>query len=180
MKLLKRSRFRHRSACTDYAGRHKSILFENALRPLFTGHDSNFMYGRGWGKTLGGCIVHCASLHNRRQGISVSIRARWAQSMVKKWAESLLCKLRPGLVRIKSLPFAAKLRSWKLFENIVGKGKNAGSQHLFLFPTMFSILSFKICMFWVSFNMSSASVLNFKSYKILSSCKVLIKRHTRL
>ena len=29
----------------------------------------------------------------------------------------------------------------KPFENIVGKGENAGNQHFLFFPTMFSILS---------------------------------------
>ena len=37
----------------------------------------------------------------------------------------------------------------KAFENIVGKGENAGNQHFLLFPTMFSTLPNTTFNFWV-------------------------------
>ena len=54
----------------------------------------------------------------------------------------------------------------KPFENIEGKGENAGSQHFSLFPTMFSTLPQQ------NFNFSSANAFNLDQFKLLSLSKV--------
>ena len=39
----------------------------------------------------------------------------------------------------------------KVFENIVGKGENAGNQHFFLFPQGFLSFQKKVLVFWGHF-----------------------------
>ena len=53
------------------------------------------------------------------------------------------------------------------FENIVGKGENAGNQH-FLLSTMFSILSTTNFAIWITFNLSSANAFKLDWSKNLS------------
>ena len=55
----------------------------------------------------------------------------------------------------------------KTFENIVGKGENAGNQHFLLFPTMFSTIHKINFNFWVTFILSSANPFNLDWYTIL-------------
>ena len=57
-----------------------------------------------------------------------------------------------------------------IFENIVGKGENAGNQHVLLFPTMFSTLSNANFNFWVTLILLSAYAFNLHKSKILSFC----------
>ena len=54
----------------------------------------------------------------------------------------------------------------KLFENIVGKGENAGNPH-FLHATMFSILPNTEIIILAAFDMSSANAFNLDQTKIL-------------
>ena len=75
----------------------------------------------------------------------------------------------------------------KLFENIMGKGENAGYQQFLSsnvfcpsqdkfqipFPTMFSTLPKANFSFWVRFILSSANLFNLTRAKILSSGKGL-------
>ena len=61
----------------------------------------------------------------------------------------------------------------KAFENIVGKGENAGSKHFLLFPTMFSTLPNQNFNFLVTFILSSANAFNLDGSKILSYGKEL-------
>ena len=58
----------------------------------------------------------------------------------------------------------------KAFENIVGKGENAGNQHFLLFPKCFSILPKTnfIFFFWITFILSTAYPFNLVLCKILS------------
>ena len=46
------------------------------------------------------------------------------------------------------------------FENIMGKGENAGNEHFFPFPTMFSIRPKTEIIISATFNLSSAYALN--------------------
>ena len=55
-----------------------------------------------------------------------------------------------------------------LFENIMGKGENAGNQHFLLFPIMFPILSRTKFFVKASFILSSANAFNLDQAKILS------------
>ena len=48
----------------------------------------------------------------------------------------------------------------KAFENIEGKGENAGNQHFLLFPTMFSTLPNRNFCYLVRIILSSANALN--------------------
>ena len=58
---------------------------------------------------------------------------------------------------------------WKNpFENIVGKGENAGNQHFLLFPTMFSTLSFREIIILAKFKLPSGNTFNLGQFKILS------------
>ena len=59
------------------------------------------------------------------------------------------------------------------FENIVGKGENAGSQHFLLFPQCFQPIPKRISVFWGTFILSSAISFNLDQYKNLSFGKVL-------
>ena len=59
----------------------------------------------------------------------------------------------------------------KSFENIAGKGENAGNQH---FLTMFSTSPKKIVCFSVTFTLPSANALNLNQSKNLSFGKELI------
>ena len=48
---------------------------------------------------------------------------------------------------------------YKAFENIVGKGENAGNQHFLIFPTMFSTLSMTEIIIFATIHLSFASAL---------------------
>ena len=61
----------------------------------------------------------------------------------------------------------------KPFENIVGKGENAGNQHFLLFPAMFSIHPKKTFFFDVTFILLSAYAFNLDQSKNLSFGKDL-------
>ena len=56
-------------------------------------------------------------------------------------------------------PFAVSGKK-KPFQNIVGKGENAGNQHFLFFPTIFSTLSKTEIIIYVTFILSSANALN--------------------
>ena len=56
------------------------------------------------------------------------------------------------------------------FENIVGKGENAGNQHFLLFPQCFLPFPKE---FSVTFILLSANALNLDQFEILSFCKEL-------
>ena len=53
------------------------------------------------------------------------------------------------------------------FENIVGKGQNAGNQHFFPFPTRFSTLSEREISISLTSTMLSANAFNLDQSKIL-------------
>ena len=57
----------------------------------------------------------------------------------------------------------------KLFENIVGKGENAGYQHFLLFPQCFLPIPNKNFCFWIAFMLSYAKLnaLDLDQWKIL-------------
>ena len=55
----------------------------------------------------------------------------------------------------------------KAFENIVGKGKNAGNKHFLLFP-IFSTLPQTEIIILATLNLSSANTFNSDQCKILS------------
>ena len=61
----------------------------------------------------------------------------------------------------------------KAFENMVGKGENAGNEHFLLFSTMFSALPGTNFNFWVTIILSSANFLNLDYFQILSFGKEL-------
>ena len=65
------------------------------------------------------------------------------------------------------------LSSPPAFENIVGKGENAGNQHFLLFPIMFSTLLKTNFNIWVTFTLSSANSFSLDQSKILSFGKEL-------
>ena len=66
------------------------------------------------------------------------------------------------------------MTKWKKpFENIVGKGENAGNQHFLLFQQSFLSFPKQISIFWVTFILPSANALNLDQSKILSSGKEL-------
>ena len=54
----------------------------------------------------------------------------------------------------------------RAFENIVGKGENAGKQHFLLFPQCFLPFPNHVLILY-TFNMSSAKTLNFDQFKLL-------------
>ena len=56
----------------------------------------------------------------------------------------------------------------KAFENIVGKGENAGNQHFLLFPQCFLPCQRKILTILASLKSSSANAFNLDKSKILS------------
>ena len=61
------------------------------------------------------------------------------------------------------------------FENIVGKGENAGNQHFLAFPTMFSSLSDETAIvISATLNLSSTNAFNLVQAKILLYGKELI------
>ena len=62
----------------------------------------------------------------------------------------------------------------KPFENIVGKGENAGNQHFLLFPQYFVPFPKQISFFSVFFISLSANALNFDQFKNLSFCNNLL------
>ena len=66
---------------------------------------------------------------------------------------------------------------YKPFENIVGKGENAGNHHFLLFPTMFSAHLKTNFSFSVTFMMSSAYAFSFDQSKILSFGKERPQNH---
>ena len=55
----------------------------------------------------------------------------------------------------------------KAFENIVGKGENAGNQHFLLFPTMFSTVSKTEIIIVATLNLSSANAFKLDQSKNL-------------
>ena len=57
------------------------------------------------------------------------------------------------------------------FENILGKGENAGNQHFLLFPKCFLPFPKTNCNFSVTFILLSANVFNLDYSKILSDGK---------
>ena len=59
------------------------------------------------------------------------------------------------------------------FENMVGKGENAGYQHFLLFPQCFLFQTKKKNIILATFNLLSANGLNLVWSKILSSGKEL-------
>ena len=65
----------------------------------------------------------------------------------------------------------------KLVGNLWEKKKMLVNQHFLFFPTMFSALWKTILMFWVTFNLSSASTSNLDKPKILSFGKELINEN---
>ena len=79
--------------------------------------------------------------------------------MFSIWANPELCRL----IRVNSLPhnpdFKPHLKQ-KPFENIEGKGENAGIQHFLLFPTIFSTFSSTNFNFSVTLILSSANAFN--------------------
>ena len=66
----------------------------------------------------------------------------------------------------------------KPFENLVGKGENAGNYHFSPFPTMFSTLSKTNINFSVTFILSSAKAFNLDQSEILSFGKEFNLYHT--
>ena len=64
----------------------------------------------------------------------------------------------------------------KVFENIVGKGENAGNQHFLFFPQCFQPKS--NFSFLVAFTLSSANAFNLDRSKILLFGKELTHYHT--
>ena len=61
----------------------------------------------------------------------------------------------------------------KALENTVGKGENAGNQHFFPFPTVFSPLSGRETITLAMFNSTSANALYLVTSNILSFGKGL-------
>ena len=61
----------------------------------------------------------------------------------------------------------------KPFENIVGKGENAGNQHFLLFPQGFLALLKTEIIILATFNLLSANAFNLDQYRILSFGKDL-------
>ena len=59
------------------------------------------------------------------------------------------------------------------FENIVGKGENAGNQHFGLFPQCFQLFPKEISIFLSRFFLSSANAFNLDQSKTLSFSKEL-------
>ena len=57
------------------------------------------------------------------------------------------------------------------FENIVGKGENAGNQHFLLLPTMFSMLLWTNYMYLETFYLSSANAFKLEKAQLLLSGK---------
>ena len=72
-----------------------------------------------------------------------------------------------------SLPHNPDLKK-KPFENIVGKGENAGNQHFLLFPHYFPPFPKRIS---ITLILSSANASNLEQFKRLSSGKVLNAFH---
>ena len=66
------------------------------------------------------------------------------------------------------------------FENIVGKGENAGHQYFSPFPTMVSNLSRTNLLTKATFNSSSADRFNLDPSKILSFCKKLYEANRHI
>ena len=56
----------------------------------------------------------------------------------------------------------------KAFENIVGKGENAGNQHFLLFPQCFLTFPKQISSFELHFDLSSANAFSLDKFKIFS------------
>ena len=56
----------------------------------------------------------------------------------------------------------------KAFENIVGKGENAGNQHFLLFPQYFLPFLKQVLIFHFKIILSSANAFNSDQSKILS------------
>ena len=61
------------------------------------------------------------------------------------------------------------------FENIMGKGENAGNQHFLLFPQFSTLLKTNFYV-WAIFILSSADAFNLDQSKILSFGKELMAR----
>ena len=61
----------------------------------------------------------------------------------------------------------------KPFENIVGKGENAGNQHFLLFSQYFLLLSKSEIIILTTFDLSSAKAFNLDQAEILSFGKEL-------
>ena len=79
----------------------------------------------------------------------------------------------PGTVNITLKLFTTQARLLttlynKPFENIVGKGENAGNQHFLLFPQCFLPFPKQVSFFSVTFILSSANAFNLDQSKILS------------
>ena len=74
-----------------------------------------------------------------------------------------------------TIPTFNDIEKKKAFENLVGKGENAGNQHFLLFPKMFTSLQKANLDFFFLFTfiLSSANALNLDQYKILSFGKEL-------
>ena len=68
-------------------------------------------------------------------------------------------------------PFDVK----KPFQNIVGKGENAGNQHFLLFPQFFLLLSKTEIIIYVTFILLSANAFNLEKVKLLLSGNELKK-----
>ena len=74
-----------------------------------------------------------------------------------------------GLTLCRTIPTLNYTKEENVFENIVGKGKNAGYQHfLLLFPKMFSTIPKTNFNFSVSFISWSANAFNLDQFKNLS------------
>ena len=81
-----------------------------------------------------------------------------------------------SLQDVKSLSTQSRILTTlrkKAFENIVGKGENAGNQHFLLCPTMFSTLSEREIIISAIFIMLSANAFNVDKSKILSFGKTV-------
>ena len=68
---------------------------------------------------------------------------------------------------------SANALNLQTFENIVGKGKNAGNQHFLLYPQCFLLFLNQISIVQITFILSSANALNLDQSKILMFGKEL-------
>ena len=84
--------------------------------------------------------------------------------MFSKGFFSRVVKSRDSVVVPYNLQVLTALRR-KSFENIVGKGENAGNQHFLLFPAVFSSIPKTNFIFFVVFVLSSANAFSLDKSK---------------